>query len=315
MTEKPFISWIGHGAASLAPPGVFSGAKGWVFVVDADCEAIQTSVDALINPAGNGQVTYQAVLPVALFTFLDIQQCTSATDAFGWLPGRECAIWVPLVERRVGSLFGARLVFWAPYIFIDYPIGMVTGRDVWGWPKVIARIGVPGDSPGNSEFFCTTTLFRTFNATTKGEDAVLYRIGPIQPDSTTWAPWRTAADAGRSLVANLFGGVTNDLLQSLQCQPAIPCIALKQLRSAGDPTKACYQAIVESPIALTGFSGGGLLKGDYSLEVTTCASHDIVRDLLGGAPNPGSTTLPVRMGGWVSGDFTALPGRDIVVTT
>jgi hypothetical protein len=315
MTDKPFISWIGHGAASLAPAAEFSGAKGWIFVIDADRKAIQRLADTLLNPAGNGVVTYDALLPVAMLSFLDIARSTSATDALGWLPGRECAIWVPLIERRPGSLFGARLVFWSPYIFINYTIGMVTGREVWGWPKVGARIGVPGDAPGSSEFFCTTTIFRTFSPGIQGEDAVLYRVLEETSGLAPPPPWRTKADVAAGLTANLLGGVTSDLLHALQWRPTIPCIQLKQFRSSADPTKACFQAIVESPVALTTFTGGGLLTGQYFVEVTTCDSHKIISDLLGRAPNPVKTTLPVRIGAWLSGDFKALSGRDIVVNT
>jgi hypothetical protein len=314
MKGKLFISWIGHGAASLAQPDLFSGAKGWVFAIDANCNAIQALADTLLNPAGNGVVKYDAVLPVAMLSFLDIAKCTSAVDALGWLPGRECAIWVPLVERRLGSVFGTRLVFWSPYIFINYTIGMLTGREVWGWPKVGARIGVAGDAPGRSEFFCTTTIFRTFGADTKGEDTVLYRVVQETPDPTPSAPWRSKAEAVAGLVSNLLGGVTSDLLHALQLHPVLPCIALKQFRSAADPEQACFQAIVESPVALARFTGGGLLTGRYSLEITTCDSHQIVPDLLGRAPNPAKTTLPIRAGAWLSGDFKALCGRDIVVS-
>jgi hypothetical protein len=315
MTDKPFIPWIGHGAASLTQPAVFSGAKGWVFLIDADRKAIQKLADTLLNPAGKGVVKYDALLPLAMLSFLDIEKSTSVTDTLGWLPGRECAIWVPLIEHRPGSLFGARLVFWSPYIFINYAIGMVTGRDVWGWPKTLARISMPGDMPGTPEFFCTTTIFRTFDPAVQGDDAVLYRVVETKPDPEPPPPWRTKAEVATGLARHLLGGVTSDLLHALQWQPAIPCVQLKQLRSAADPTKACFQAIVESPVALTTFSGGGLLTGQYSVEVTTCASHRIVNDLLGREPDPVKTTLPVRGGAWVSGDFTALCGRDIVVNT
>lgn len=313
MSSKRFISWVGHGAASLAPPGVFSGAKAWVFAIDADTKALQTLTDTLLNPAGKGVVRYEALLPVAMLSFLDIARCTSDVDTLGWLPGRECAIWVPLVERRLGSVFGGRVVFWSPYIFINYTIGMVTGREVWGWPKVAARIGVANDTPGNPEFFCTTTIFRTFSPGTKGEDALLYRVIREKADPKPSPPWKSAADAVAGLVGRFFGSLAGDLLNALQLQPTVPCIALKQFRSAANAEQACFQAIVESPVALSGFSGGGLLTDTYSLEITTCESHRIVLDLLGRPPDPGITTLPVRAAAWLSGDFKALPGRDIVV--
>jgi hypothetical protein len=315
MSNKPSISWLGHGAASLAPPGEFSGVKIWAFAIDANAIAMQSLADALLNPAGNGAVKYEAFLPIALLSFLDAARCTSLTDAVGWLPGRECAIWVPLVERRPGHIFPARIVFWAPYVFINYTIGMVTGREVWGWPKVLARIGVETDALSSPEFFCSTTIFRTLNAETKGEDTVLYRVVGKAPEPKPGSLWQTAADAVSGFAASLFGDLPSELLGALQLQPALPCIALKQFRSAALPQQACFQAIVESPVALTSFTGAGLLGAGYSVEITTCESHRIVADLLGRNPDPQTTKLPVRAGAWLSGDFRALPGRDIVVST
>ncbi len=315
MTDKPFISWVGHGAVSLAPPDAFADAIISAFVIDADRKAIQTLADNLLNPAGKGTLRYESVLPIAMLSFLDSARSTSLADRLGWVPGRECAIWVPLVERRPGSAFGARVVFWSPYIFVNYAIGLVTGREVWGWPKAAARIGVPANSPGNDEFFCTTTIFRTFDPDTKGEDAVLYRVVRTGADRASPLSWKSEAEAAAGLVTSFFAGVTSDLLHTLRLQPILPCVGLKQFRAASDPGQACYQAIVKSPIALARFAGGGLLTGRYAVEIATCESHRIVSDLLGRAPDANTTTLPVRAGAWLKGDFQALPGRDLVVNT
>jgi len=225
MSSTPFISWVGHGAASLAQPGMFSGAKGWVFAIDAKVAATQTLADALLNPAGDGKVRYDAFAPIALLSFLDIAKSTSLVDQLGWVPGRECAIWVPLIEHKPGSISGARLVFWSPYIFINHTIGMLTGREVWGWPKVLARIGVASDTPGSPEFFCTTTIFRTFSPNTQGEDALLYRVSRAKAGPNPPPPWESAAEAAAGLLESLLGGLAGHLLSALRLQPTVPCIS------------------------------------------------------------------------------------------
>jgi hypothetical protein len=312
MSGKPFISWVGHGAVSLAPPDQFANAKGWAFAIDASTSAIQALADKLLNPVGAGQVRYEAILPMALFSFLDVGRSTSLAEPLGWLPGRECAIWVPLLERRAGVPLG-RIVFWSPYIFINYTIGLVTGREVWGWPKSLARIGIAPDHPDRPEFFCTTTIFSTLAPNTPGQEAVLYRV--VQTGERVGAPDAITAPikAGLAILEKLFGGLAGQLLSALKAEPTLPCIALKQFRSAADPAQACYQAIVESPIALNPFRGGGILCDGYTVEITTCESHRIVADLLGRPPAPQSTTLKVRAAIWVEGDFVALRGRDIYV--
>jgi hypothetical protein len=313
MSTKPFVSWVGHGAVSLAPPDQFAQARSWAFAVQASIPAIQTLVDTLLNPGGGGQVRYEAILPTALFSFLDSGRSTSLADPIGWKPGRECAIWVPLLERRAGLPLGSRIVFWSPYIFINYTIGMVTGREVWGWPKSLARIGIAADHPDRPEFFCTTTLFSTLLPATPAQEAVLYRV--VQQGERRSLPTAVAGpiQAGKTMLESLFGATAGRILAALEAEPTLPCIQLKQFRLASDPALACYQAIVESPIALTAFRGGGLLPGRYTVEITTCESHQIVADLLGRQPGPQSTTLEVFAAIWLEGDFMALPGREIAV--
>jgi hypothetical protein len=63
-------------------------------------------------------------------------------------------------------------------------------------------------------------------------------------------------------------------------------------------------------------TGGGPLEWwAYEFAVTTCESHQIVRDLLGREPDAGRTVVPLTFGAWLSFDFAALPGRVVASTT
>lgn len=311
MSDTPYISWLCHGAVSLAPPAVFTGAKANLFAIDASTAAIQSLADALLNPAAGTVVHYEAVAPVAIFTFMDIAKCTSATDVVGWLPGRECAIWVPLIEIHPGFPFRKRVVFWAPYIFIDYTIGMVTGREVWGWPKVASRIVVASDTPGKPVFSCTTTFFRTMKSDTQGEHAELYRIAQVEVATESFPQWLDGENATQALIGGLLDRLSADVLGTLGRCPQIPSVVLKQFRAADAPQSACFQAIVDSPVEVTAFNGGGPLLDKFTLDITTCESHGIVSDLLGRPPDRCSTTLPVRFAAWLALDFRALLGNNI----
>jgi hypothetical protein len=307
MPAIPFISWIGHGAASLSVPGVFTNATMHFFGTMADTGAMQRVTDTLLNAAAGGVVNYQAIAPVALFSFVDVEKCTSSVDNIGWLPGRECAIWIPLLERETDNPFHLRPVLWAPYVFIDYTIGMLTGREVWGWPKVAATIAVDPD------FVCSTTFFRTFDSTARGSTGPLYRIRrqgarAQQPASA----WRDGAAAAGAILAGLLGEFGGKLMTALQVQPLVPSVCLKQFRDSAAPADACYRALVNSPVRITQFHGGGLLTDSYELEITTCRSHQIIYDLLGQQPNTETTRLPIHWAGWVKVDFEALPGNVIV---
>jgi hypothetical protein len=315
MSTVPYISWLGHGAACLSPPGVFTDARATIFAIVANQKAMQALTDKLLNPAGCGQVYYEAAAPLAVISFLDIARCTSGTDVIGWLPGRECALWVPLIERRTGESARERLVFWSPYIFIDYAIGMVTGREIWGWPKVLAKISVADDNPDHASYACATTVFPTLSLDTPGVTDTLLRVTTNGAKSMQQrvTSWRTTEEADTAIKGSLLANLDETLVRTCSALPLSPCVALKQFRDPADATRACYQAICDSPVELTQFKGGGLLTGDFALEVTTCMSHPIVQDLTGQAPQPQATRLQVWFAAWSLFDFQALGGGNIVV--
>ncbi len=314
MTSIPYISWLGHGAIDIAPPGVFTDAKASAFVIDADKDAMQSLTDKLLNAASDGSVTYEVAAHHAMFSFVDVAQSTSGTENVGWLPGREAAIWIPLIERHKGHILKTRVILWAPYIFINYAMGMVIGRETWGWAKVLGDLEVASDNPANPQFCTTTTYFPTMAKETQGVTAPLYRIaaGSNEPEDAAQT-WHSGNDAKDAIMARLLGGVLPDAKELFNFDPHVPSVALKQFREPGDTNSACYQAIVHTPIEVTGFHGGGFLKGDYSIEITTCESHQIVRDILGKEPDDGSTTVPVKFAFWSHIDFQTLPGENVVV--
>jgi hypothetical protein len=314
VKHPSYISWIGHGAASLAPPGVFTGAMLHMFMFKASRPAMQCLTDALLNKASDGGLLYEAIVGRSFVSFMDIAQCTSQIDAIGWVPGRECALWVPLLETsRDGR--ARRIVFWTPYIFIDYTIGLLTGREVWGWSKVGARIAVPQDAPGNTgTFSCATTVFDRLNPATMGVTEALVTVTGKLPLAQPVPVWASGGEASNYLMTALLAGVDVDgeLLEAFRLHPVIPAVAMKQVRDSADANRACFQAIVDSPAQVTRFHGGGLLAAaDFKLAIRTCESHDIVRDFLGVPPDVGSTILPIELAARLEFDFKALPGMPL----
>lgn len=310
----PFIPWIGHGAVSLAPRGVFTGAKAHLFGVKASATAMQALVGALLNRASGGTVRYQSFADLSLVTFMNIAKCTSDTDAIGWLPGRECALWCPLWETLSDGSRDPRFVLWAPYIFIDYDIGMATGREIWGWPKASARIGVPDDRPQHpAAFTCHTTIFKTLAPDTLGRHAVLFSVTSSAPLAPAASQWSNGLDAARS-ITELLAGVAARVQHSLALKPAIPAVVNRQVRDIALTNSARVQEIVDSPIVITNFEGGGLLDGEFSLQVTTCESHRIAQDLFGMTPTRAIMDFPVQWAAWAAFDFEAPAGRRIAGT-
>jgi hypothetical protein len=303
MTQPPFISWLGHGAVNLAPPGLFHDVTGYAFVLDASRRAMQALVDKLLTPATQGRVSYQVPWNSALLSVTDIAQCSSGPEQIGWLPGKEFAIWVPLLERRPHRLL-PRAVLWAPYIFINYDIGLVTGREVWGWNKAIGHITVePQAQP--ARFACSTTIFSNFGPQTQGSFEELLAITGTRPITTGPADFIEFLSA-------LFGEAGAEMAKALKIEPVIPAIALRQMRDTAEPTRAIYQAIVNSPCRITKMKGAELLDDRFTLSIRSCDSHRIMQDIFGVEPTEPFSQRPIRLAARVKFDFQAEPGETIV---
>jgi hypothetical protein len=313
MALPPYISWTGFGSSCGEPPGVFTNAMMHMFGVAGDIGAMKAMVDRFLRPVASPKsYVYEPCTNSILLTVLDIERCSS-TEVIGWVPGRECALWIPLLEVNLNNPFHPRLVMWSPYIFISYGIGMVTGREVWGWSKALATIGFPGPGSAAPEFDVDTLIFRQFDKTQPGTQETLLRItgdGPLS-SATSWAVLSDAVDGVFTMVTGLAQG-TFDIPFKMAFD--FPAIALKQFRDSSSPGDACFQAVVNSPVHIDNFLGGGLHNAQFELEVATCDSHPIVNQLLGGGAQPNSTTVPITWAAWVNFDFSATAGSVIART-
>lgn len=315
-TAKPFISWVGHGAVSLSPPARFSGVNAYAFLIEASRESMQGLVDTLLTPATGGQVVYTVLSPYCLVSFMAMEQCRSLADNVGWSPGQEAAWWIPLLETdlRTGRL---RPVFWSPYIFIDYQIGLLTGREVWGWSKAMGRMEI--ELPQTAQPWsmrCQTTLFRTLSPNTRAETGVLFHVqskgAPTPQDSLDTAQ----ASELNTLIEKLFTDAALPQLKADWSLGTLSAIALKQFRDPANPQLCCYRAIVNSPLTITPPLGGiGVACPiDGTLTVRHFESHNIVEDfgLRSSTPGPDSTTVPLLAAFGLQCDFTVDDGSVIV---
>jgi hypothetical protein len=216
------------------------------------------------------------------------------------------------------TLEGPKAAFWMPYLFINSSLGMVTGREVWGFQKEIATLDFPAPGAPRSRFVASATIFPKLAPQTLGELKPLVTVdGPALP-RTDDSEWKRPENLDEALRRELRAGIGKLLAAPLPIEAALDVascfslldvniVNLKQFRDAVDPTRACYQAIVESPLRLDAltFAGGGFLGGGYRLSITPCESHRIVEDL--GLAGPEIDVHPLAF--YANIGFTALPGR------
>ena len=318
MALPTYISDRGHGEICFSVPLKISDVTVWGFALRVDAQQLQLFVDSQLNQVSNGAVRYEVPSffgqSLIFHAYLDARHCTSSSEIVGWLGDHESAFLVPLLQTRPGNPF-PELKTWVPYLLIDQQSGMVTGREVWGYRKSLATIDVPA-TPDNAPLLrATTTIFKTFSAATPGQVATLLqarRTTPFVASSSLWTSFEQAARAVIGVPAGIpMLGLMGQILEPFFKGMAINVINLKQFRDAIDSTKACYSALVQSPCQLDQWRGGGFLNGSYEIEITTCESHQIAKDLGLGTPPAGGGPLKVTplTAWWAQVDFSTPPGQ------
>ena len=139
MVKPPFNVARGlYPAMQLIPPFYFKGVTMRVFPLLADMERVQRFVDQYINNIAPNQVgQFRVFLPYVYLQLVHYGKMSIDAANLGWIAQHEVNFTIPLAWYEVQ---GSQLVFkdWVyltPYIFVNNPLSMTTGREVYGWPK------------------------------------------------------------------------------------------------------------------------------------------------------------------------------------
>lgn len=286
------------------------------FVFRAEPTKLAEFAERNLNAPSRGHASYLPPdsFPWILVTFTHIGKLFSKDAPLrnvGWTSETEAAIWLFTPDRA-----HSRLRWFTPYAFVDLPLGVMHGREIYGAARDIGWFGFPhgGTFPRDSHEPQGLTL-DTFGAATFGPDEEwrrhrLLNIARTGPSSALAEEWSALADASQTLfsrLATLWPAALTSRLDDLW-HPQGTTVFLKQLYDVADSSRASYQALVEvtTRVPLSGFRRGGLLSGHYTMDLHDSDTHPIARDLglLVG-------TQPATFGYWLDFDFELEAGKEV----
>jgi Acetoacetate decarboxylase (ADC) len=160
-----------------------------------------------------------------------------------------------------------------PFIFVDNSWSMISGRNVIGFPKVMAEF-TPKSVLNANPFQITASalVLEKYAPTTRLDWKPFVKIkpdkGPSQPPDGVW-PW---IGLGEQLADPLL----NELLQYVltHIPNAFSTVQLKQFRDAPSTTDACYQAVMATRFTPSNIGPPNPLP-PVSITVSKYASLDI----------------------------------------
>lgn len=305
------------GDLTVRPPYLQSDAflMGWL--VPAQKAALQRVVDKALNDPAGGAVDYRVLFSTVLLSFADIER-VSSTDPKdsqkGYTPESDVCIWVVVGAYEDGVL--NRVLFFLPYIWVTSPVAVTIGREVFGFPKEFGWAALPEAPTDAGPFWGDTLVLTHYSPTTpitRQRMVEVSRDAAVAPTGHT--PLASVAETAELVFRKMIDmeseidpGLTFNwpLLWNLIKDVVgghLPCVFLKQFRSASSPNGASYQAIVEANATIQDLKRGGVVLAPWHLRFWQYASHQVI-DSLGVAPAQSS---PLSV--WVDFTFSMDLGR------
>ncbi len=264
------------------------------FLFKSDIAALQKVCDKLFNIPSNQGVYYQPILPAVMVTFAKNKQCGPTSlpySEWGTVAYNEVIISFFVVRiKKMGAVWIAEKVSaCVPYIFVDDPIAMVLGREIYGMPKIMSTVAVPVYPSSAPAPFTLETI-----STPKLQNGLPFKnmqiaaINQINSDNTKpaqeWTDVGLALDAMKNIV---FGGGHIEIpglslvfeVVDLLLEKEMSFASLRQLRSIGNPDEAVHKAVIEFGTKMMKFNAGGILNGTFQLKLPQNGLFPIAEDL------------------------------------
>ena len=225
------------------------------------------------------------------------------------MPEIDVTFWLPLLSEREGKL---HLSWYIPYIFVDNPFAMATGREVYGFPKTIAQFQMPEKLTDSAPYWVETLAMERFQADSTSQPMHILEVihtgghkrNPAQPLETVQSLFTMLLGEEENLSTRVALG-RQHVLNMLKTQE-VQTVFLRQLRDIKNPTIAAYQEIIQAPSRVARIHRGGFLPGSFEMRLSSNASFPIAEEL---GLNPDRN--PVKGAYWMDFDFFLDVGKTL----
>lgn len=142
MPVIPFNTARGPASTlQMSPPFAFNDVTMSVFPLRAGLPRLEAFCENYLNQASH-IVQFRPFIPFVYLVILDYGRMSLEAANMGWVSQREVAFGIPLrwLNAKETGLEFHDWAFTSPFIFVDNEMSMSTGREVYGWPKLLARL-------------------------------------------------------------------------------------------------------------------------------------------------------------------------------
>ena len=241
-----------HGDPQIPPPYSFPNVTIHSFRLAANMGALTELCNARLNIGTRDKrgFEYRPILPFVDLEVLHYPRMLSANPQFewGWLTQRECyfRLIVGRYDFTAGGPAPAEAAVFIPHIFVDNAWSVISGREVVGFPKVMATFTTPDSENSQTERLypiqVVADVFEKYSVKSTQCRCSIVEIENSQvgqgmgdvPPETIW-PWGV-----------LPKKLDPAWLPFLQDKTRFATVQLKQIRDAEQAELACYQALIRA---------------------------------------------------------------------
>ena len=280
-------------------PGITADTLMYIFPLQADYDRLLQVCNQRLNAVIKDQsVQFYPLTHQVLGVMSHIRKGYKAEKDYpkpGLGSEKAFQLFMPVAEctkNQAGQWVAQRIMLFVPYILVDNPFNVVTGREEVGFPKSSAIVTIPEDPKQAEHLQVDAFGFKIFDAEHPkySEYQTWLTIDRIEAGQSSSASpsWSTHSEAWEA-VQHTFERIPHPefrvhlpfLIQELKDLLArrVDMVFLKQFRDSADPSKACYQAIIESPGTVNKFHQGWWLPGKYEVVFDDLASFPIKKEL------------------------------------
>ena len=312
----PYVEY--GGLATCPSPVTCQDATLYSFFLAADFDLLTELCQNVFSGPSGGQIELYPLTRYVMLSFGIVQRIRpqlAPWSRMGYATESQVAVWIPVLARRHSSSGGAvdSIGFFVPYMWVDNPLSLSGGREIYGYAKNWGWIGLPTSGPVQ-----TLTLDAYGGNYGSGQPAGQHRLIEVTATGSSAAGGARASEArdapapGASAALrevhwdNLDDAVnyTQDLLTrrapgllalpGLSGQPELrlpdalfaqiklsggpPNFFLKQFRDVADGRRARAQQITRAGVTVNRISAKPLL-GDFAVRLQQLDSHPLTSEL------------------------------------
>jgi Acetoacetate decarboxylase (ADC) len=309
MTLPRYVDY--SGLICLPPAFDSLNTSLWGFWADADGEKLDALCRRLFAEPTGGEIDWRPLGSHVMISWGRIGSVNSLTppfDKMGAVEEDQVAVWIPVaqVKHKGGELVAERFAMFVAFIWLDNPMSLATGREVFGYPK---SWGWPTFPTGEPDNFTLDAFGLNYGPGQRAARHPLLEVvrGDALPDAKP-EQLDSLHAAARHAHKHLHGdghvdfgfkfvtGLVKDLIEH-----QLPTVFLKQIRAIEDGTGAALQQVAEARYTVQRFRAAPLLHS-YELTVHALDSQPLFAEL-------GLQSGPVHLAYECTIDFLVGGGR------